>query len=116
MPFTEAAKGELKKTVVTNIVALGALVEVSGMLPADAVERAVLNRVPERFRELNEQAFRLGARLASEAQATAASRRSRPRRRPRRARRRPQRMDLLEHQGKHLFARRACPCCRRAWR
>ena len=68
MPFTEAAKGELKKAVVTNIVALGALVAVSGMLPADAVERAVLNRVPERFRELNEQAFRLGARLASEAQ------------------------------------------------
>ena len=39
----------------------------SGVLPADAVERAVVNRVPERFRELNTEAFRLGRRLAAEA-------------------------------------------------
>jgi 2-oxoglutarate ferredoxin oxidoreductase subunit gamma len=66
LPFTEAAAGDLGKKVVTNIVALGALVALSGVLPAAAVEGAVLKRVPERFRELNEQAFRLGARLADE--------------------------------------------------
>ena len=39
----------------------------AGLLPADAVEQAVINRVPERFRELNTEAFRLGRRLAAEA-------------------------------------------------
>ena len=67
LPFTQAALERLGKKVVANIVAVGALVEVSGVLPADAVEQAVVNRVPERFRELNTEAFRLGRRLAAEA-------------------------------------------------
>jgi len=75
LPFTQAATDELGKKVVTNIVALGAFVAVSGVLPADAVQQAVLNRVPARFRELNERAFQLGLRLAGEAgpEATASS-------------------------------------------
>jgi 2-oxoglutarate ferredoxin oxidoreductase subunit gamma len=67
LPFTQAATEELGKKVVTNIVAIGAFVAISGVLPADGVEQAVLNRVPARFRDLNEQAFRLGLRLAGEA-------------------------------------------------
>jgi 2-oxoglutarate ferredoxin oxidoreductase subunit gamma len=69
LPFTQAAADELGKTVVANIVSLGALVAVSDVLPADAVEQAVVSRVPERFRELNAEAFRLGLRLAREAEA-----------------------------------------------
>jgi 2-oxoglutarate ferredoxin oxidoreductase subunit gamma len=71
LPFTQAAADKFKKTVVANIVALGALVEFSGVLPAAAVEQAVVNRVPERFRELNAEAFRLGLRLAGEAKGDA---------------------------------------------
>jgi 2-oxoglutarate ferredoxin oxidoreductase subunit gamma len=71
LPFTQAAADELGKTVVANIVSLGALVAVSDVLPADAVEQAVVNRVPERFRALNADAFRLGLRLAREAQPAA---------------------------------------------
>lgn len=67
LPFTQAAADELGKTVVANIVSLGALVAVSDVLPVDAVEQAVVSRVPERFRELNAEAFRLGLRLAREA-------------------------------------------------
>ena len=37
LPFTQAATDELGKKVVTNIVALGALVAISGVLPVDAV-------------------------------------------------------------------------------
>ena len=70
LPFTQAATEELGKKVVTNIVAIGAFVALSGVLPADGVEQAVLNRVPARFRVLNEQAFRLGLRLGEEAFAT----------------------------------------------
>jgi 2-oxoglutarate ferredoxin oxidoreductase subunit gamma len=67
LPFTQAATDELGKKVVTNIVSLGAFVAVSGVLPPEAVEQAVLNRVPARFRELNERAFALGLRLAGAA-------------------------------------------------
>jgi len=73
LPFTQAATDELGKKVVTNIVSLGAFVAISGVLPADAAEQAVLNRVPERFRDLNEQAFRLGLRLGEEAVAMLAT-------------------------------------------
>ena len=66
LPFAQAATEQLDKAVVANIVALGALAEVSEMLPADAVEEAVVNRVPVQFRELNARAFRLGRRLARE--------------------------------------------------
>ncbi len=67
LPFTQAATDELGKKVVTNIVAVGALVAVSRILPAEGVLQSVLNRVPARFKELNEQAFRLGLRLGAEA-------------------------------------------------
>lgn len=73
LPFTQAASDELGKKVVTNIVAVGALVAVSGALPADAVREAVVNRVPARFRELNEQAYGLGLRLGEEAVAMLAT-------------------------------------------
>jgi 2-oxoglutarate ferredoxin oxidoreductase subunit gamma len=73
LPFTQAASDELGKKVVTNIVALGALVAVSGALPAAAVLEAVVSRVPPRFRELNEQAFVLGLRLGEEALAMLAT-------------------------------------------
>ncbi len=67
LPFTAVASDELGKKVVTNIVALGALAGLSGVLPVEAVRDAVLSRVPERFRELNERAFDRGLRLGEEA-------------------------------------------------
>jgi 2-oxoglutarate ferredoxin oxidoreductase subunit gamma len=67
LPFTQAATVELGKKVVTNIVAVGALVAVSGVLPVDAVGQAVVSRVPARFKELNEDAYGLGLRLGEEA-------------------------------------------------
>lgn len=71
LPFTQAAADELGGTVATNIVSLGAFVAVGRVLPADAVEAAVLRRVPSRYRELNAKAYRLGTRLAAEAAAVA---------------------------------------------
>ena len=35
------------------------------LLPADAVQEAVVQRVPPRFRDLNVEAFRLGMDVAS---------------------------------------------------
>jgi len=68
LPFTQAATEELGKKVVANIVALGALVALGDVLPAEAVEESTARRVPAKFRELNIEALRLGRRLALEAQ------------------------------------------------
>jgi len=43
------------------------------VLPVDAVRRAVVSRVPARFKELNEQAYDLGLRLGEEALAMLAT-------------------------------------------
>ena len=73
LPFTQVATEDLGKTVVTNIVAVGALAQLIGVLPAEAVREAVLKRVPPRFKDLNAQAFDLGLRLGEEAQAMLAT-------------------------------------------
>jgi 2-oxoglutarate ferredoxin oxidoreductase subunit gamma len=73
LPFTQAASDELGKKVVTNIIAVGSLARISGVLPVDAVRDAVLNRVPARFRELNDEAFTIGLRLGEEAVAMLAT-------------------------------------------
>ena len=73
LPFTQVASDDLGKTVVTNIVAVGALARISHVLPVDAVRDAVLSRVPARFKELNDQAYSLGLRLGEEAVAMLAT-------------------------------------------
>ena len=73
LPFSQVAADELGKKVVTNIVAVGALAQISGVLPVDVVRDAVVSRVPARFRELNAQAYELGLRLGEEAVAMLAT-------------------------------------------
>jgi 2-oxoglutarate ferredoxin oxidoreductase subunit gamma len=65
IPFAQVSAERLGNTVVANIVAVGALTALTGLLPAEGVEAAVVRRVPERFRDLNRQAFRLGVELAA---------------------------------------------------
>jgi 2-oxoglutarate ferredoxin oxidoreductase subunit gamma len=65
IPFAQLAAERLGKTVVANIVAVGAFTALTGLLPAATVEEAVLRRVPPRFRELNAKAFLLGVELAA---------------------------------------------------
>jgi 2-oxoglutarate ferredoxin oxidoreductase subunit gamma len=67
LPFTQVASDEFGKKVVTNIVAVGALARISAVLPVEAVRDAVMNRVPAKFKELNERAYDLGLRLGEEA-------------------------------------------------
>lgn len=60
LPFTELAETELGKVVVANIVALGALLKVTGLVPADQLREALGRRLPQRFLELNLKALALG--------------------------------------------------------
>lgn len=59
-PIINTAKNEVGRTIVANIVALGAMVALTGIVSRESAEKAVLARVPEAFAELNRKAFQAG--------------------------------------------------------
>jgi 2-oxoglutarate ferredoxin oxidoreductase subunit gamma len=60
IPIINTAKNEVGRTIVANIVALGAMVALTGIITKESAEKAVIARVPEAFRELNRKAFLTG--------------------------------------------------------
>ena len=60
LPLTATAREVTGKTIAANIVALGAIVALSGVVSRMAVETAVLARVPKGTEEMNLQALRAG--------------------------------------------------------
>jgi 2-oxoglutarate ferredoxin oxidoreductase subunit gamma len=54
------AKNEVGREIVANIVALGAMVALTGQVSRENAEKAVLSSVPEAFLELNRKAFNTG--------------------------------------------------------
>ncbi|MEG6615550.1 2-oxoacid:acceptor oxidoreductase family protein [Peptococcaceae bacterium 1198_IL3148] len=69
MPITKLAREEIGRELVANIVALGALVGLTGVVSIQTVTKAVMARVPKGTEELNSKALQLGFRLAEEARA-----------------------------------------------
>ena len=59
-PIINTAKNEVGREIVANIVALGAMVALTGVVTKESAEKAVLSRVPEAFVELNKKAFQTG--------------------------------------------------------
>jgi 2-oxoglutarate ferredoxin oxidoreductase subunit gamma len=59
-PITRIASDELGRPIVANIVALGVLAAVTDVVPVDALEQAVLARVPRGTEDLNRTALRRG--------------------------------------------------------
>lgn len=59
-PITGAANSELGKIIVANIISLGLITELTGVVTHEAIEAAVLSRVPPAFLELNKKALQLG--------------------------------------------------------
>lgn len=64
LPILETAKEKVGRAVVANIVALGAVTAVSGVVSWGAMEKAVSARVPQGTVELNLNALKAGAELA----------------------------------------------------
>ncbi|MEE8448437.1 MAG: 2-oxoacid:acceptor oxidoreductase family protein [Thermodesulfobacteriota bacterium] len=60
LPVLETASNEIGKAVVANIVALGATVGLTGIVSEQAIEKAVLSRVPRGTEELNRHALHVG--------------------------------------------------------
>lgn len=64
VPILDTAVKELGKPMVTNIVALGAIVEITNVISKEALEKAVLERVPKGTEELNRKALSMGYKIA----------------------------------------------------
>jgi 2-oxoglutarate ferredoxin oxidoreductase subunit gamma len=63
IPATEQAFKKLKNKQVANIVFLGALIERTGVVSLEAMEKAMQAHLSKRFRALNLKALRLGLKL-----------------------------------------------------
>ena len=68
-PIINTAKNDVGREIVANIVALGAMVALTGQVSRENAEKAVLSSVPEAFIELNRKAFSIGFEKALAASA-----------------------------------------------
>jgi len=66
VPITEVAEKEVGKALVANIVALGIITELTKIVSKEAVESAILSRVPKGTEELNLRAFNVGIKKAQQ--------------------------------------------------
>jgi len=67
IPFTRIARERFGREVVANIVALGALTQLTPVVSRKAVEAAVLERVPKGTEKLNRDALKAGVLAARKA-------------------------------------------------
>jgi len=63
IPFSKIAREKFGRENVANIMALGAITQVFSPISQESMEKAVLNRVPSRFVDLNKNAFKEGVKL-----------------------------------------------------
>jgi 2-oxoglutarate ferredoxin oxidoreductase subunit gamma len=68
IPFTRIARDHLKKEMAANIIALGAIGQLTGIVSKKAIQNAVLRRVPKGTEELNRAALQAGFTAARKAQ------------------------------------------------
>jgi 2-oxoglutarate ferredoxin oxidoreductase subunit gamma len=66
VPIIRTAREKVGRVLVANIVALGIITEVAKVVSHEAVESAILARVPKGTEELNLSAFKAGLTVAKE--------------------------------------------------
>jgi 2-oxoglutarate ferredoxin oxidoreductase subunit gamma len=66
VPIIEMAKLKIGKVIMTSVLALGIMVELTQAVPKEFVEKALLGRVPKGTEELNLKALRLGYDVAQD--------------------------------------------------
>lgn len=64
VPILKTASEVVGKSIVANIVAIGLITELTGLVSREAVENAVLSRVPKGTEDLNRKALEEGYKLA----------------------------------------------------
>ena len=63
-PVTKIAQERLGTKLVTNIISLGIIEELTKVVSMEALKKAVYNRVPSKAKEINEKALLLGIDIA----------------------------------------------------
>lgn len=63
LPIIATATGDIGKAFVANIVSLGAIVELTGVVSKESIEKAVLKRAPRGTEEMNKKALHAGYEL-----------------------------------------------------
>ncbi len=59
-PIIRSARDEVGKEIVANIISLGMITELTKIVTHQAMEKAVLKRVPKPFLDLNKKALEFG--------------------------------------------------------
>ncbi len=65
IPFTRIAREEIGREIVTNMVTLGAISRLCDQVSLDAIEQAVLARVPKGTEDMNRKALQAGVEAAA---------------------------------------------------
>jgi 2-oxoglutarate ferredoxin oxidoreductase subunit gamma len=65
-PVIRSARDKIGREIVANIVALGIITRMAGVISEDSVREAILTRVPRGTEEINTKAFELGLSMAEE--------------------------------------------------
>ena len=64
LPITRLARDRVGRDIVANIVALGAITVLTGVVSRDAMTRAVMGRVPRGTEDVNQRALQVGFEAA----------------------------------------------------
>ncbi|MTI83012.1 MAG: 2-oxoacid:ferredoxin oxidoreductase subunit gamma [Firmicutes bacterium] len=67
LPITMTAREQVGREMVANVVALGAMANITGIVSREALTDALLSRIPPGTEELNRKALDLGWQLAEKA-------------------------------------------------
>ena len=67
IPFTRIAREKFRKEMTANIIALGALTELTPVASPQAMEAAILGRLPKGTEDLNRAALEAGRAAAKQA-------------------------------------------------
>lgn len=66
LPFTAVSRDRLKSPMVANVIALGAISEITGLVSRRSIEKALFHRLSADKETLNKKALSLGIRMARE--------------------------------------------------
>ncbi len=64
LPISRVAREEIGREMVANVVALGAVARITGVVSRDALTEALMSRIPKGTEEINSRALELGWQMA----------------------------------------------------
>jgi 2-oxoglutarate ferredoxin oxidoreductase subunit gamma len=67
VPAMEAAESRLKSKMYANIIILGALAKITSLVKTATIEKAIEDSVPEKLKDTNIEAFKIGQELIPQA-------------------------------------------------